>query len=127
MKGKKLVPIVSVLVVAVALLGFGSLFLTDAANTDYYTQIDNSAIRAQHSSGGVVDPTGGLAYAYDLPAYNKDGREKDISFGMSRQLREGAFLRLTVNPVRGVLAWEEMEYGDLPEAVRSYYTAPAEE
>ena len=127
MKGKKLVPIVSVLVVAVALLGFGCLFLTDAANTDYYTQIDNSAIRTQHSSGGVVDPTGGLAYAYDLPAYNKDGREKNISFGMSRQLREGAFLRLTVNPVRGVLAWEEMEYGDLPEAVRSHYTAPAEE
>lgn len=126
MKGKKLVPIVSVLVVAVALLGFGGLFLTDAANTDYYTQIDNSAIRAQHSSGGVVDPTGGLAYAYDLPAYDKDGREKDISFGMSRQLREGAFLRLTVNPIRGVLAWEEMEYGDLPEAVRSHYTAPAE-
>ena len=85
MNGKKLVPIVSMLVVA------------------------------------------GLAYAYDLPAYNKDGREKNISFGMSRQLREGAFLRLTVNPVRGVLAWEEMEYGDLPEAVRSHYTAPAEE
>ena len=126
MKGKKLVTIVSVLVVAVALLGFGSLFLTSAANTDYYTQIDNSAIRTQHSSGGVIDPTGGLAYAYDLPAYNKDGREKDISFGMSRQLREGAFLHLTVNPIRGVLAWEEVEYSALPEAVRSHYTAPAE-
>lgn len=126
MKGEKLFPVVSVLVVAVALLGFGSLFLTGAANADYYTQVDNSALRAQHSSGGAVDPTGGLAYAYDLPAYDKDGREKEISFGMSRQLREGAFLRLTVNPVRGVLAWEEVDYGGLPEAVRSHYTAPAE-
>lgn len=126
MNGKKLVAIVSVLVAAVALLGFGCLFLTGAANTDYYTQIDNSAIRTQHSSGGVVDPTGGLAYAYDLPAYSRDGKEKDLSFGMSRQLREGAFLRLTVNPVRGVLAWEEVEYGALPEAVKPHYAAPAE-
>lgn len=39
---------------------------------------------------------------------------------------KGAFLRLTVNPVRGVLAWEEVDYGGLPEAVRSHYTAPAE-
>lgn len=127
MKRKNLVPIVSALVVAVALLGFGSLFLTGAANTDYYTQVDNSALRTQHSSGGVIDPTGGLAYAYDLPAYDKDGKEKDISFGMSRQLREGAFLRLTVNPVRGVLAWEEMEYGALPQAVKDHYPAPAGE
>lgn len=90
----------------------------------YYTQVDNSRIERVHSSGGVIDLTGGLEYSYTLVAYKENGAAEDISFGMSRELREGAFLRLEVAPVRGVVDWSEVRYDELPEAVRRYYEPP---
>lgn len=90
----------------------------------YYTQVDNSRIERVHSSGGVIDLTGGLEYSYTLVAYKENGAAEDISFGMSRELREGAFLRLEVAPVRGVVDWSEVRYDELPEPVRRYYEPP---
>lgn len=90
----------------------------------YYTQVDNSKIKINHSSGGVIDLTGGLPYLYNLPAYSEDGDEMNLEFGMSRQLREDAFLRLEVLPVRGVVNWSELQYDELPEAVQAYYEKP---
>ena len=87
----------------------------------YYTQVDNSRIERVHSSGGVIDLTGGLEYSYTLVAYKENGAAEDVSFGMSRELREGAFLRLEVAPVRGVVGWSEVRYDELPEPVRRYY------
>jgi len=42
-------------------------------------------------------------------------------------LKEGAFVRLTVMPVRGVLEWKEVQYEELPAAVQNHYAAPANE
>ncbi len=100
-------------------------FLSGAGSTYYYTQIDDSKIEQIHSRGGVIDPQGGMRYSYTLPAYDEDGDEKEITFGTSRELREGAFIRLKVMPVRGVLEWSEIPYEDLPAAVQSGYAAPA--
>ncbi|MCI8811486.1 MAG: YxeA family protein, partial [Oscillibacter sp.] len=58
---------------------------------------------------------------------DENGSEKEITFGTSRELREGAFIRLTVMPVRGVLDWSEVQYDELPEAVQNHYSAPSDD
>ncbi len=66
-----------------------------------------------------------MAFYYTLLSYDENGREKDITFGTSRELKEGAFIRLTVMPIRGVTEWSEVQYEELPEAVQSRYPAPS--
>ena len=117
--------IIAALAVLVAvLIGFGTWFLTGTGSTYYYTQIDNGRIREVSSSGGVIDLHGGMSYSYTLRGYDENGNDKEITFGTSRELKEKAFLRLTVMPVRGVLEWNEVKYDELPAAVQVKYTAP---
>lgn len=122
MTGKTIVRIVcAVLVVTgVALCGFW--FLSGFGSSYYYTQIDNSKL-AQIPPRGMVDLSGngGMDYSYTLPSYDEGGGETDVTFGVSRELREGAFLRLTVQPGRGVLNWSEVQYDELPPAVQAHY------
>lgn len=110
-------------VLFVGLVCFGIWFLSGTGSADYYTQIDNSKMEEVHSRGGVVDFKGGLPYSYTLLAYDEKGKEKEVTFGTSKQLREGAFLRLAVMPVRGVLEWAEVSYEELPPMVQKRYTA----
>ena len=70
---------------------------------------------------------GGMDWSYTLPSYDKDGGEKDITFGVSRELREGAFLRLMVRPGRGVMTWAEVQYDELPPAVQGHYGEPSDD
>ncbi len=114
---------------AVALVGICVciFFFLEADSTYYYSQIDNSKIEQVESRGGVIDFKGGMSYQYTLFSYNENGKGKDITFGTSRELKEGAFIRLTVMPIRGVLEWEEVQYDELPAAVQSNYAASANE
>lgn len=118
-------------VLAVAVLAGTALFMLtrifDTGSAEiYYVQIDNSRIAENHSTGGVIDFTGGLAYHYTLPAFDAAGNERTLDFGMSRELREGAFLRLEVMPVRGVVNWEEVQYSELPGPVQARFAEPAD-
>lgn len=126
MKKRILVGITAVVII-VGFICFCMWFLSEADSTYYYTQIDNSKIKQVHSRGGVIDLKGGMSYSYTLSAYNENGDEKDITFGTSRELKEGAFIRLTVMPVRGVLGWSEVQYKELPAAVQSNYTVQINE
>lgn len=123
-------PIVWFMIAAVVMLGLAALmalwFVPQFGASFYYVQIDNSRIETGGPRNGVIDFHGGMDYYYTLPAYNEKGREKEIEFGTSRQLREGAFLRLTVAPLRGVTEWSEVTYDELPAAVQSHLPAPAE-
>lgn len=113
--------IARVVVSIAAVLGFCVVFTgirLGTAGSYYYVRIDNSKIRENDSSGGVVDFRGTMEYLYTLPAYNEKGAEKEITFGTSRELREGAFLRLTVSPLRGVVEWSEVQYEELSAGVR---------
>lgn len=114
-------------VVIAAIILCGTLFSSGFGNTYYYTQIDNSKL-SQVSPQGPIDLSGngGMDHSYTLPSYDENGGEKDITFGTSRELREGAFLCLTVSPLRGVLNWSEVQYDELPTAVQVHYTAPAD-
>lgn len=113
-------------IVVVGFICFSMWFLSESGSTYYYSQIDNSKIEQVNSRGGVIDLHGGLSYSYTLPAYHENGDGKEIMFGTSRELKEGAFIRLTVMPVRGVLEWREVQYEELPLDVQSKY-AVAEE
>ena len=123
MKKKLFIGIGGAAVLLVGLVCFGLWFLSGTGSADYYTKIDNSRMEEVHSRGGVIDFKGGLPYSYTLMAYDENGNEKEVTFGTSKQLREGAFLRLTVMPVRGVLEWAEVSYEELPPMVQKRYTA----
>lgn len=116
------------LIVAAILLagGFAVHFMfSDSNSSVYYAQIDNRKMEERDSNGGVIDWKGNLPYLYTLLAYDETGNEKTISFGASKPLKEGAFIRLDVMPVRGVVSWSEVQYEALPGAVQGYYTAPS--
>ena len=115
---------VAAVVIAGAIFGY-TVFFSGSGDTRNYTQIDNSRL-SRAGGQGAVDLTGngGMDYSYTLTSYDKDGEEKDITFGVSRELREGAFLCLTVRPGRGVMSWAEVRYEELPSAVRERYGAP---
>ena len=114
-------------VLLIGLIGFCTWFLSGSGSTEYYSQIDNSRVEQVDAKGGVISFKGNLPYSYTLTAYDEKGGEKEITFGTSRELKEGAFIRLTVMPVRGVLDWSEVQYDELPAAVQAHYTAPANE
>ena len=114
-------------VLLIVLIGFCAWFLSGSGSTEYYAQIDNTKVEQVDTKGGVISFKGNLPYSYTLTAYDEKGSEKKITFGTSRELKEGAFIRLTVMPVRGVLDWSEVQYDELPPAVQAHYTAPANE
>ncbi len=116
---KKILFAVIALILAAA--SAGGLFLSKTDTAYRYTQIDNSKKEKIESRGGVIDLKGGMDYQYTLPSYSEDGKEKDITFGTSRELREGAFIRLTVAALRGVTKWEEVQYDEMPLSVQDKY------
>lgn len=122
---KIIITIAALFVIGAAGLGVWSFSESNGAY--YYTRIDNSQIEQADSRGGVIDPDGGMPYSYTLPSYDESGAEKDIEFGASRELKEGAFLRLTVMPIRGVTEWSEVQYDELPQTVQKNYAALADE
>ncbi len=104
-----------------AVLGFCVVFTgirLGTAGSYYYVKIDNSKVRENDSPGGVVNFQGSQDYLYTLLAYNEKGTGRELTFGASRKLREGAYLKLTVAPLRGVVEWQEVEYGELSAEVR---------
>lgn len=112
---------VAFLLIAVCIASW--LFFGDSET--FYTQIDNTRIeRVTARRGGMIDLIGGLEYRYSLPAYSDKGGLRNVSFGAPRELRNGAFLKLTVIPLRGVTKWEEVQYHELPPLVQNRYPAP---
>lgn len=112
---------------ALVLLTAAFIFIANPPRTDYYTQIDNLKYKENHSSGGVIDITGGMSYLYTLQCYASDGREKEITFGTDRVLRDKAYLKLEYTFTRGVLDWSEVKWNELPESLKSVYENSAPE
>lgn len=125
MKKQAAVTIGAVAVLLIGLVGFCAWFLSGFGSREYYAQIDNTRLEPGDTTGGVISFKGNLPYSYTLMAYDETGSEKEITFGTSRELKDGAFIRLTVMPVRGVLEWSGVQYSELPAAVQAHYTAPA--
>ncbi len=111
-------------VIVIALFTGAFLLFINPPRTDYYTQIDNLKYKANNSSGGVVDFTGGMKYLYTLPSYASDGKEKEITFGTDRVLKDKAYLKLEYTATRGVLDWCEVKWEELPASVQSVLRQP---
>ena len=127
MKKKLSIRIAVAVIIVVGFIGFCMWFLSGTGSTYYYSQIDTSKIEQTKSKGGVINFRGSMDYSYTLFSYDENGKGKDITFGTSKELKEGAFIRLTVMPIRGVLEWKEVQYDELPAVVQSNYTAPTSE
>ena len=96
----------------VIVLAVGAYYFLVVHKDQYYTQIDNTKIEELSGSDD-------MKYQYTLTAYNKNGKEKEIQFKTSRELREGAYLELDVMQMRGVVNWREIEQNNLPDDVKT--------
>ena len=90
----------------------GAYYFLVVHKDQYYTQIDNTKI--QEISG-----SDDMKYEYTLTAYNKNGKEKEVKFKTSRELREGAYLELDVMQMRGVINRREVQQDELPDDVKT--------
>ena len=108
-KEKLLIIIAVIIMIALAV---GAYYFLVVHKEIYYTQIDNTKIEE-------VSATDDMKYEYTLTAYNKNGKEKEVQFKTSRELREGAYLELDVMQMRGVINWREVQTEDLPDDVKT--------
>ena len=107
---KEKLPIIIAVLIVIALM-VGAYYFLVIHKELYYTQIDNTKIQE-------VSGSGDMKYEYTLTAYNKNGKEKEVKFKTSRELREDAYLELEVMSIRGVINWKEVQVNELPEDVR---------
>ena len=107
---KEKIPMIIAVIIVIA-LAVGAYYFLVVHKDQYYTQIDNTKIEELSGSDD-------MKYQYTLTAYNKNGKEKEIQFKTSRELREGAYLELDVMQMRGVVNWREIEQNNLPDDVK---------
>ena len=108
---KEKLPIIIAVIIVIALL-VGAYYFLVLHKDLYYTQIDNTKIEE-------ISGTDDMKYQYTLTAYNKNGKEKEVQFKTSRELREGAYLELDVMQIRGVINWREVQIEELPDDVKT--------
>ncbi len=110
---KEKLTIIIVAIIAIAICGV-VLYKMEFGEDVYYTQIDNTKIEKISSDDN-------MKYKYTLKSYKENGKEKELTFKTSRELREDAYLKLEVKPISGVHSWEEVQHNELPEKVKSNY------
>ena len=108
---KEKIPIIIAVIIVIA-LAIGAYYFLVVHKEVYYTQIDNTKIEELSESDD-------MKYQYALMAYNKNGKEKEVQFKTSRELREGAYLELDIMQMRGVINWREVQVDDLPDDVKT--------
>lgn len=113
----------TITITAVATCGLAAALILAASMTnlflagDYYVKIDNAHISENESSGGVINLGSSEPYLYKLEAVNAAGDKTEIEFGASRELHQNAFLKLDLQPIRGVVGWSEISEDSLPPKV----------
>ena len=108
---KEKIPMIIAVIIVIALM-IGAYYFLVIHKTMYYTQIDNTKIEE-------VSGNDDMRYQYTLTAYSENGKEKEVQFKTSRELREGAYLELDVMQMRGVVNWREVQQDDLPDNVKT--------
>ena len=108
---KEKLPIIIAVIIMIVLV-VGAYYFLVVHKDQYYTQIDNTKIEE-------VSSTDDMRYQYTLTAYSKKGKEKEVQFKTSRELREGAYLELDVMQLRGVINWREVQMDELPDDVKT--------
>lgn len=107
---KEKIPMIIATIVVIALI-FGAYYILFVHKDIYYAQIDNTKIEEISSSDD-------MKYQYTLMTYDKNGKEKEVQFKTSRELREDAYLELEIMATRGVVNWKEVQVNELPDKVK---------
>jgi len=110
---KDKLPVILMVITAIVICVVAVVVMENGESV-YYTQIDNSKIEKISSEDE-------MKYQYTLKCYSEKGKEKEISFKTSRELREDAYLKLDVKMVSGVHKWEEVTFEELPDKVKTNY------
>lgn len=71
-----------------------------------------------------MDFTGGMRYLYTLPSYASGGKEKEITFGTYRVLKDKTYLKPEYTATRGVLDRCEVKWEELPASVQGILRQP---
>ncbi len=110
---KEKLPFIIGVIILIAICAL-AIYMFEYKRFDYYTQIDNTKIEK-------ISTADNMKYEYELDCFSKSGIKKQIKFKTSRELREGAYLKLIVNALTGVNSWEEVELNELPNKVKEKY------
>lgn len=89
-------------IIAFIAICFVVIYVLFYQSTDYYVKVDNTKLKALSEED--------MKFEYTLDGYNNKGRSKSLTFKTSRKLKEGAYLKLEVMYVRGVINWEEVTF-----------------
>ncbi|MCM1364312.1 MAG: YxeA family protein [Faecalibacterium sp.] len=108
MKGRILVFVI-VLALVIGCVAGGFYYL-ESYDKIYYAKVDNTVVKK-------LSETDELKYEYTLQCFDKDGKEKKLTFKTTKELREGAYISLEVRSM-GVHKWEEVQLNDLPQKVQ---------
>jgi uncharacterized protein (TIGR01655 family) len=86
---------------------------------EYYVQIqgEGKVIEDKIDNGEKI-----ISYEYKLPAFDKNGRQKTLTFTAQKQLRENAYLRLFIKDNKGVTSYQEVKKDELPKKVSEKLT-----
>lgn len=80
----------------------------------YYTIVDNE-------KKTELDKNGDIRFEYNLESYDEEGKEKSIKFQTTRELRDGAYLKIEYMLFRGVISWEEVQKEDIPKKLKEKF------
>lgn len=116
-RGLKVLAIAVVIVAAAvaAKWGYEKVFVSPDA---WYAQVDSEKLTTADENNNEFD------YHYDLPAVSAEGATETLGFDTSRELREGAYLRLETLALRGVSSWEEVTWDEIPAAAQEKLASP---
>lgn len=110
---KEKIPMIIAVIIVIAILVL-TYYLIFVHKSIYYTKIDNEKIEE-------ISTTDDMKYEYNLTSYNKYGKEKEVKFKTSRELRQDAYLELDIMFGRGVVKWKEVSFENLPSKVQEKY------
>lgn len=116
-KGRTIAIVSAAVVGLTAALLFAASMMNLLLVGDYYVKIDNACVSKNEPSGGLINFGSSEPYVYKLEAVNATGDKAEIEFGASRELRQDAFLKLDLQPIRGVVEWSEVSEDALPTKV----------
>ncbi|MTD38712.1 YxeA family protein [Erwinia sp. CPCC 100877] len=98
-----------ILLLAGAWFGYNYYF----GGKDYYTRITTTG---EVKSGNFANGEKYTEYNYKQTAYDKNGKKtvQEMREVRDKPLRINAYLKLKVNPRKGVLSWEEVSEQEVP-------------
>jgi len=110
---KRYIALFSILIVFASLLV--GCDLNRMGKDEYYVQI---TVDGTEKNEKADNGQSHKSFEYKLPAFDKDGKEKEMEFTAVKNLRKEAFLRVFYSDKKGVAAWEEVKKDELPAKVK---------